>query len=398
MSGRGLKRKIDSECRVFNEKWSLDYFVIYSEYNLKWENLKCITTDGGRNMCGTKKGLIGQIFTNCEKEGFQPMTLHCIIHQQALCGKTLDLSCVMDPIISTVNFIRSSALRHRQFQDFLKEIETEYPDIPYFTAVRWLSRGKVLSRFFELRNEIEIFLIDKNRPLPLLTDSEWVWKLAFLVDITKYMNDFNLKLQGKDVLICDVYTLVKAFRQKLILFETQISKNCFIHFSTCDKYNKESRTQFPVDFAQKIISELKIQFKQRFSDLDVKSEEINIFQNPFSCDIEKLPPTLQMEMIDLQSNDALKIKHREETLVDFYKFLPDIQYPNLKKFAIEYISVFATTYLCEQTFSKMKYIKSKYRSAMTDKHLESILKIGTSNIQPQFDRILAEKHQFHTSH
>ncbi|KAL4142782.1 hypothetical protein QTP88_005187 [Uroleucon formosanum] len=265
-------------------------------------------------------------------------------------------------------------------------------------TVRWLSRGKVLSRFFELRNEIEIFLIDKNRPLPLLTDSEWVWKLAFLVNITKYMNDFNLKLQGKDVLICDVYTLVKAFRQKLILFETQISKNCFIHFSTCDKYNKESKTQFPVDFAQKIISELKIQFKLRFSDLDVKSEEINIFQNPFSCDIEKLPPTLQMEMIDLQSNDALKIKHREETLVDFYKFLPDIQYPNLKKFAIEYISVFATTYLCEQTFSKMKYIKSKYRSAMTDKHLESILKIGTSNIQPQFDQILAEKHQFHTSH
>lgn len=234
--------------------------------------------------------------------------------------------------------------------------------------------------------------------MPLLTDSEWVWKLAFLVDITKYMNDFNLKLQGKDVLICDVYTLVKAFRQKLILFETQISKNCFIHFSTCDKYNKESKTQFPVDFAQKIISELKIQFKQRFSDLDVKSEEINIFQNPFSCDIEKLPPTLQMEMIDLQSNDALKIKHREETLVDFYKFLPDIQYPNLKKFAMEYISVFSTTYLCEQTFSKMKYIKSKYRSAMTDKHLESILKIGTSNIQPQFDRILAEKRQFHTSH
>lgn len=117
----------------------------FLEYNLKWENLKCITTDGGRNMCGIKKGLIGQIFTNCEKEGFKPMTLHCIIHQQALCGKTLDLSCVMDPIISIVNFIRSSALRHRQFQDFLKEIETEYPDIPYFTAVRWLSRGKVLS-------------------------------------------------------------------------------------------------------------------------------------------------------------------------------------------------------------------------------------------------------------
>jgi len=38
-----------------------------------------------------------------------------------------------------------------------------------------------------------------------------------------------------------------------------------------------------------------------------------------------------MEMIDLQSNDALKIKHREETEVDFYKFLPDTQYSKLKK-------------------------------------------------------------------
>lgn len=31
MSGRGLKRKIDSECCFFNEKWSLDYLDIYSK-------------------------------------------------------------------------------------------------------------------------------------------------------------------------------------------------------------------------------------------------------------------------------------------------------------------------------------------------------------------------------
>jgi len=68
-----------------------------------------------------------------------------------------------------------------------------------------------------------------------------------------------------------------------------------------------------VKFAQKIISKIKIQFQYRFSDLDVKSKEISIFYNPFSCDIEKLPPTLQIDMIDLQSNDALKIKYREET-------------------------------------------------------------------------------------
>jgi len=110
------------------------------------------------------------------------------------------------------------------------------------------------------------------------------------------MDDFNLKLQGRDVHICDIYSFGKAFRRNLILFETHISKNYFTHFFTCDKYNKECKIQFPVDFAQKIISKLKIQF-QHFFDLNVKAKETNIFQNPFSCNIEKLPPTLQMEMI-----------------------------------------------------------------------------------------------------
>jgi len=46
------------------------------------------------------------------------MTLHCIFHQHALCGKTLDFPCVMDAVISTVNFIRLSALSHNQFKTF----------------------------------------------------------------------------------------------------------------------------------------------------------------------------------------------------------------------------------------------------------------------------------------
>lgn len=41
-------------------------------------------------------------------------------------------------------------------------------------------------------------------------------------------------------------------------------------------------------------------------------------------------------MIDLQFNDALKIKHSEDTWVDFYKFLPGTQYPNLRKISTEY--------------------------------------------------------------
>jgi hypothetical protein len=53
----------------------------------------------------------------------------------------------MDIVISTVNYIRRNGLTHRQFQYFLEDIETECGDV-YYSAVRWLSRGAVLKRFF----------------------------------------------------------------------------------------------------------------------------------------------------------------------------------------------------------------------------------------------------------
>ena len=69
----------------------------------------------------------------------------------------------MKPVAWAVNFIRSHASIHPQFQTFLKEIHAEYSDLPYRAAVRWLSCGKVLLRFCNLRNEINLFLTGKNK-------------------------------------------------------------------------------------------------------------------------------------------------------------------------------------------------------------------------------------------
>ena len=62
----------------------------------------------------------------------------------------------MKPVVWAVNFIRSHALIHPQFQTFLKEIYVEYSDLSYHTAVRWLSCDKVLLRFYNLRKEINL--------------------------------------------------------------------------------------------------------------------------------------------------------------------------------------------------------------------------------------------------
>jgi arsenate reductase-like glutaredoxin family protein len=64
---------------------------------------------------------------------------------------------------------------------------------------------------------------------------------------------------------------------------------------------------------------LQINFESRFSDFDAIANDIKIFQNPFSADIETVAPELQMEMIDLQCSDIFKEKYLKSSLLEFYK-------------------------------------------------------------------------------
>ncbi|GFR24566.1 general transcription factor II-I repeat domain-containing protein 2 [Trichonephila clavata] len=72
-----------------------------NQKNLRWKNLKCITTDGGKNMSGKDKGVVALVSKAVENDGgSKPLVLHCIIHQQSLCGKCLDMSEVLKPVIN----------------------------------------------------------------------------------------------------------------------------------------------------------------------------------------------------------------------------------------------------------------------------------------------------------
>lgn len=132
--------------------------------------------------------------------------------------------------------------------------------------------------------------------------------------------------------------------------------SCFVHFPCCQTLKEEVDSPFPHEFAGDTFSELKKQFQQRFSDLDASAEDISRFENPFNCTIEELPPNLQLEVINLQCDNMLKGKFQENNLTEFYKCLPSDEYGELRSYARGLISVFGSTYLCEKTFSKMKYM------------------------------------------
>ena len=100
------------------------------------------------------------------------MKIHCIIHQEALCAKNTKLDEVIQVVVKIVNIILSRGLNHRQFRKFLEEIDAQHSDLKYFCDVRWLSRGNMLERFFDLRNEVKDFLIMQGEDFPQLGDPE----------------------------------------------------------------------------------------------------------------------------------------------------------------------------------------------------------------------------------
>lgn len=104
-----------------------------------------------------------------------------------------------------------------------------------------------------------------------------------------------------------------------------------------------------------------------------------------------------MNVIDLQSNDTLKNSFFEiKDLVKFYVSLPS-NFDELKRFALQLITIFGSTYLCEQTFSILNYRKNKYASRLTDEHLRAILRIATTNLEANIQQI-ATQIQPQTSH
>ena len=131
----------------------------------------------------------------------------------------------MSVVVQTVNFIRARGLNHRQFDCFLSD-----KGLPYQTDVRWLSRGAVLKRFFELREEIGQFLEKKGRPVEDFKCPEWVRDLAFMVDITQHLNNLNKMLQGRKKVVTQFYDCICAFKLKLSLWETQLSNGDTFHF------------------------------------------------------------------------------------------------------------------------------------------------------------------------
>ena len=123
---------------------------------IPWENCCGVCTDGAPAMIGSKSGFqkrVKEVVPNARG-------VHCMIHRFALPSKTLpdELCKILEAVVKCVNFVKARALNSRLFQNLCRDMDSEHEALLFYSKVRWLSKGNVVKRVFELRGELKLFL------------------------------------------------------------------------------------------------------------------------------------------------------------------------------------------------------------------------------------------------
>ena len=249
---------------------------------LNWENCVGICSDGAAAMTGKHGGVVTRIKQVAPGAKFT----HCSIHREALACKAMPaiLKTVLDQSVKVVNFIKARALNSRLFSIICSEMGSEHNTLLLHTEVRWLSRGKVLSRLFELRSEVQIFLLESKFETSHLLSDEllWLMLLAYLADIFGKLNELNSSLQGRNITPFTVNDKINAMLKKLQFSLSDLEQSRVASFSSLESFIVENELTLHVNLIEDIkkhCSQLILDFQFYFPEQFDDKEWI---RNPFS--------------------------------------------------------------------------------------------------------------------
>lgn len=295
------------------------------------------------------------------------------------------------------------------FFSFSYQVNAAYDNLLLHNNVRWLSKGRVLERFWAIRKDLEMFLsqqknVKASHYLDFLRDNDTMEVVAFLVDITSHLNELNLKLQGQGNTVCDLMAAVRSFERRLEIFKSDIT-GPHIHFPTLLQQTNGNHHHHHLSFLEKLAEN----FRMRFEGFNVGRQVLLCIPSPFlvknveefSKEIKSIFPwasmaSLQTELIDLQENVALQ-EVDCDTVTFWTKMVTAENFPNLQKVAICVLTMFGSTYRCESAFSAMNAVKNSHRSSLTNEHLGQCLRLATTPFVPRFRQLMGDR-QCHFSH
>jgi hypothetical protein len=134
-----------------------------------------------------------------------------------------------------VNFVKVRPLNSCVFSALCNDMGSDHVTRLQHTEVCWLPRGKVLTRFFKLRDELKVFITDHNFHFSdRLHDDEFLTGLANLGDVCSRLNYLKLGLQGLSATIFNMRDKIEAMIKTLELCSVCIKKDLTRVFTSLD--------------------------------------------------------------------------------------------------------------------------------------------------------------------
>ena len=355
-------------------------------------NVLSCATDGAPSMVGRYRGFIAFL----KAANPNVITIHCVIHRQHLVAKNISgrLNHSLGTVIKAVNKIKVCALNTRLFKQLCIENDEAFERLLLHTEVRWLSKGNCLTQFYTLIDTAVEFLesCDPDLAKEIIDIKN---DIAYLADIFGKFNELNLSLQGNEVNLIKVKSVLCAFKNKLLLYGQNLARREFFQFSSLQQLDSGDKGISNVDVEtysnhlQKLHEDMEVRFQ------DVLQLEIpDWIVDPF-IDISE-QGILAEELITLQNDFELKPKFRISYQAFWLQREIKVKYRHVWDRVKSFFIAFPSLYLVERAFSAVTTLLDNKRNRL-DIVRRGDLRLFLTKMEPDIKNLM-KLHQAHPSH
>jgi hypothetical protein len=207
-----------------------------------------------------------------------------------------------------------------------------------------------------------------------------------------------------------MWVSVKGFLNKLDVFHHDVMNNKD-HFPTLKSYldTLDNPDTVTTAAAASFITQLITEFNSRFQACKNISGIIDMIiaptmsnSNSWKQQLSWFKPTMRasdvvLELCEFMADTASTKELAEKGIVFCSWPVVRQKYVLLSQIGMGLLVMFGSSYACESLFSKLAFIKNKYRSQITDEHIKQLLVLASSENAPDFMGMIAKK-QCQTSH